>query len=265
MSIFFQKPKLKLLQKDKPIKEMDLKVCYICGKTFKQSGALKLHIRFHTKTKPFGNKYLKNTNHIHIYFKIKSNSYNIISDCKICGKQFYTKTTQKDHMNSHNDEKKFSCPTCGKLFATNRQLRKHLVIHRSRKLQCTMCPKKFIYPYEVQAHMMVHTGYKPFQCVVCNLKFRFSWNLKKHMEQNHKDVAITDAAILKLEPTNVIDMKDSDVENENENELIEVPLLLEQNCDSTELLTIEAITSSECINDDSEIYYEYIYETDKLK
>lgn len=158
-------------------------------------------------------------------------------------------------MNSHQDEKKFSCSTCNKSFSTNRQLRKHVVIHRSRKLQCNMCPKKFIYPYEMQAHMMVHTGYKPFSCQLCDLKFRFSWNVKKHMEKCHKGVDIN-AELTKIKAENVIE-EVGVVANVAEL-TTETPIMLEEGCDSNELITIEGIAATECINENGEIYYEYV-------
>lgn len=142
-------------------KELPVRLCSICGKTFKQNTALQIHILTHQNLKPF--------------------------ECNLCPKRYYTQYALKTHLDTHGDERKFKCETCAKDFFTVKQLRKHILIHNedSRKFKCLLCPRKFIRPYQLTTHMMVHSGEKPHSCLQCDKTFRFSWDLRKHVNKSH--------------------------------------------------------------------------------
>ena len=76
-------------------------VCEKCGKSFQNSGGLKVHIRqHHTGERPFV--------------------------CITCGKDFAQKEVWKRHQQIHLDVKMFRCEYCGKTFAQEVTLMTHI-------------------------------------------------------------------------------------------------------------------------------------------
>ncbi|XP_045887684.1 zinc finger protein 569 isoform X2 [Micropterus dolomieu] len=84
------------------------KSCELCGKTFANPSALRIHYVVHTGEKPYR--------------------------CSLCGKGFTQKGNLKCHLRIHTGEKPFCCVKCGKTFTQKVNLNHHLMAHRNREV-----------------------------------------------------------------------------------------------------------------------------------
>lgn len=84
------------------------KSCELCGKTFANPSALRIHYVVHTGEKP------------HM--------------CSLCGKGFTQKGNLKCHLRIHTGERPFRCVRCGKTFTQKVNLNHHLMAHRNREV-----------------------------------------------------------------------------------------------------------------------------------
>ena len=64
--------------------------CTTCGKTFRQSGSLVIHMRSHSGARPY--------------------------PCAICGKASTTADNLSKHMRTHTGARDYACKICGKAF-----------------------------------------------------------------------------------------------------------------------------------------------------
>lgn len=80
-----------------------------------------------------------------------------ISECDLCKKKYYYKSTLKDHMlKAHTDEKPFKCPECPKLFVLNKYLLAHMECHLDQKYNCSVCKKSYKYKRGMNRHESTH-------------------------------------------------------------------------------------------------------------
>ncbi|XP_040014850.1 gastrula zinc finger protein XlCGF49.1-like [Xiphias gladius] len=84
------------------------KSCELCGKTFANPSALRIHYVVHTGEKPYR--------------------------CSLCGKGFTQKGNLKCHLRIHTGERPFRCIRCGKTFTQKVNLNHHLMAHRNREV-----------------------------------------------------------------------------------------------------------------------------------
>lgn len=132
-------------------------LCSYCGKHFKSSTNLSVHIMSHTKERPFA--------------------------CHLCDKAFLIKRSLKDHMNKHADIKPYRCPydNCDKSFTLNTGVRQHInTMHLAKRFVCSYCQAQFSTKCHMECHVRTHTGEKPFKCGECPATFRLPNTLKKH-------------------------------------------------------------------------------------
>ncbi|KAM9392232.1 uncharacterized protein KZ484_003728 isoform 2-T2 [Pholidichthys leucotaenia] len=88
------------------------KSCELCGKTFANPSALRIHYLVHTGEKPHR--------------------------CNLCGKRFTQKGNLKCHLRIHTGERPFRCIKCGKTFTQKVNLNHHLMAHINREVVSDM-------------------------------------------------------------------------------------------------------------------------------
>ncbi|CAG9772963.1 unnamed protein product [Ceutorhynchus assimilis] len=157
------------------VQEEKKDICNLCGKRYKNSKILLLHMRTHTGERPLKCDICSRTfalpSSFHKHKRIhKEKSY----ACNVCGKKFNQQSNVNNHIATvHSGKKPHNCATCGRNFATNTNLEVHKRIHTGVKpFVCTFCDKGFISSSQLKKHMMVHTGEKPYTCWICGQSFR---------------------------------------------------------------------------------------------
>lgn len=130
--------------------------------------------------------------------------------CNVCSEAFIEERSLTSHINNkHTDHE---CPDCHKIFTSNRNMKRHRLIHTSkREFVCLQegCNKRFVSKAQMtnhyqrshkndiliceecgykcrereslKVHKRHHTGEKPFECEICKSRFGCKKNLTEHM------------------------------------------------------------------------------------
>lgn len=141
-----------------------------CGKEYSCPSRLKVHMRVHTKERPF------RCHH---------------GDCT---KTFAQKWDLLIHQFAHTEERPHPCEhdKCGKAFKTSMDLLSHMHVHtEERPYLCdhVECGKAFKTLAVLRIHKRKHTGEQPFRCQheECDQAFSTSGNLATHMRVHSKE------------------------------------------------------------------------------
>ncbi|XP_037784752.1 zinc finger protein 267-like [Penaeus monodon] len=144
-------------------------VCEVCSKKFSAKSHITIHMRVHTKEKPYSWDICNNAfpsksdlvKHIRVHTKEKPYM------CEICKKDFSYSTSLVNHMRKpnlarhirvHTKEKPYICETCNKAFSERSSLVRHMKnqylvpnmrLHRKETPSiCELCNNKCIELYE---------------------------------------------------------------------------------------------------------------------
>ena len=136
---------------------------------FTHSGNLNIHIRTHTKKKPYQCEYCqkcfaqKGDLQKHVRTQTKEKLY----QCEYCKKHFLTKSNLMVHIKTHTKEKTRQCEYCEKQFSIKSRLMVHIKTHTKEKTyQCQYCQKYFLHKSKLTVHIRSHTKEKPYECVI---------------------------------------------------------------------------------------------------
>lgn len=102
--------------------------------------------------------------------------------CPQCPRTFAQKCNLQAHAKQHTGVKDHVCEICGASFYSQKSLVRHNLIHKGdRPFPCNLCNKRFIARCDLNRHLRIHSGYKPFKCNTCTMSFN-----AKHQLQNHE-------------------------------------------------------------------------------
>ena len=143
--------------------------CYVCGKTFSESGNLKKHINsVHNGQKDYkcdvcGKLYSSSTtlkyHKIEVHEKLKYKC-----DFKNCEMSFDNVNELYNHKEKvhEGDQKNFSCKLCDKAYNMKRQLKYHIKsVHENQRVTCETCGKQFVEQRELNTHCLLYTSPSP--------------------------------------------------------------------------------------------------------
>uniref|UniRef100_A0A1B0DQE1 Zinc finger protein 865 n=1 Tax=Phlebotomus papatasi TaxID=29031 RepID=A0A1B0DQE1_PHLPP len=113
-------------------------------------------------------------------------------ECKICGKEFKTSSSLRNHQNTHKFEKDAEnqkignqqiCLLCGIDTIAAEELKSHMATHKKEDMWCCVsCPYKTPKRHGLQNHVkVVHRGIRDFHCPRCGQSFTTGAILKQHL------------------------------------------------------------------------------------
>ncbi|KAK3091028.1 hypothetical protein FSP39_016618, partial [Pinctada imbricata] len=184
-------PKIPRIPKKDPLP------CPHCGEKFTKEALFVIHVAEHTGIKPFiceveecGKGFMS---------KFKLERHRLIHTCPrghkcpYCDKSFNRKDHLKNHMITHDPNKKrWVCEECGKEYSYNFSYRTHKAFHDAdagRTLECGICRKVHNTREELLYHLKVHSGArsvkncteKTHACDDCGKKFYTRKDVRRHM------------------------------------------------------------------------------------
>ena len=121
------------------------------------------------------------------YYLQHMKKHNIVSVCKICGRQVLT-CNYRRHLEVHKSSPKV-CELCGAVAKNAESLRGHMFyMHKStaEQYKCKHCGKFYRYKYKFQLHIRkAHGGDKTHICEVCGKAFYTARDVNRHIQMTH--------------------------------------------------------------------------------
>ncbi|ODM99596.1 putative zinc finger protein [Orchesella cincta] len=169
--------------------------CETCKKKFRDSVALKRHIRLTHETgqkcdqcdEKFAGKLPL------MYHKHEKHGMEKPVKCEVegCGKGFFNQYQLSMHRTCHNDGK-FNCPMCPKVFRRSHNLADHILVHKQEKNHiCHFCGKAFVKKSSLNIHLVIHTQDKQFKCPHCPKAFCRKFSRDCHIRTHTKETPFT--------------------------------------------------------------------------
>ena len=184
------------------IKHRNRFVCKFCGHVTVSNSSLAIHIRKHTKEKPYScadcdlNFSRKELLKSHIIRRHTEKPY----ACDVCDRKFVSPDHLSQHMTIHSPtrrmlismrpprDKTHQCPHCEHKTAYAVCLKYHIKRKHTKDLDycCDVCGKGFIERSHLRDHRLIkHSGNKPFKCTQCHYKTALKRYLRSHMLIKH--------------------------------------------------------------------------------
>lgn len=155
--IFTESQDLEKHLKERHVPKEIILECEYCQKRFNSKSDLTIHIRIHTKERPY--------------------------ICPHCGNSFKTSSQLSNHEKSHSDPE-YHCSICSKSFHLKHKLTAHLKLHlNTMEYKCPFCDMAFnsnksLYRHKTKLHLNEHKTY----CRQCGSCFD---NLEEHINLQH--------------------------------------------------------------------------------
>lgn len=124
----------------------------------------------------------------HLWRHLESHNPVPVDRCKVCGREFKSKTGLQLHELMHQ-EAEHKCDQCGSKYRTKNRLKRHYRVHTNdRPYKCEKCDKRFYTKYNLEVHSRIHSGIKPYTCQYCGMQFTHSYAVKNHMDRFHLEI-----------------------------------------------------------------------------
>jgi hypothetical protein len=171
--------------------------CPHCTETFTKEASFVIHVSEHTGIKPFICEVPECAKGFMSKFKLER--HRLIHTCPrhhkcpYCDKSFNRKDHLKNHMITHDPNKKrWVCEECGKEYSYNFSYRTHKAFHDAdagRSTECGICHKQHETREELLYHLKVHSGARSVKnctekihgCPECGKKFYTRKDVRRHM------------------------------------------------------------------------------------
>jgi len=192
--------------------------CKECGATFERKWSMTMHVRIHTKERPYKCTYpecdAKFARPQNLWRHNKTHSDERPHVCPVCNKGFCERKDMMSHIIVHDESRKTQnrflpqdmmhlldeqvtfefdgrevrtdsiCDLCGKIFELPTMKRRHVAqVHEGQKpYKCEQsdCGRTFTSKGSLERHILDHTGEMPFLCPDCPKKFKTTSELKSH-------------------------------------------------------------------------------------
>ncbi|XP_075216310.1 uncharacterized protein LOC142321797 [Lycorma delicatula] len=196
--------------------------CQLCPAVFASKAQLSKHIQRHCETdnslkyplikNEEKKKCIKlkkeknvvyNNNNINNETTQKENEGKSEENIQVCDKNFDTNTgfstclkinnpVKNLFMNKKKEKQKciFQCNDCNKIFSSKVNIRKHVVIHLSKRRKnlfiCDICGKEYISVIACETHKLKHDPNYELACQYCSSKFKLKKLLQEHLKSHSK-------------------------------------------------------------------------------
>ncbi|XP_017778163.1 PREDICTED: zinc finger protein OZF [Nicrophorus vespilloides] len=111
----------------------------------------------------------------------KSQCQSDVLQCNVCKKEFKERKKLIGHLKGHMIRKEYMCKICGKRYPNPSTFKVHMRTHTGeRPFKCQICNKGFVRWAGVVGHMKTHTSHKPYKCNTCDKAFKIASNLERH-------------------------------------------------------------------------------------
>ncbi|CRK98104.1 CLUMA_CG011472, isoform A [Clunio marinus] len=170
--------------------------CKECPKKFKESGALKKHMKHHVRLKTF-----VRTPKSHSDPQFWSEDEEIVVEnseinSDACNRESTLQFSRFHDENKTNSDSRYVCDKCNQRFKSVKNLRNHLLhFHQSiskrktKLFKCGACKKILSSKHALERHKSgVHLGFYKFLCDLCPATFRERKNLNDHLVKYHNQI-----------------------------------------------------------------------------
>lgn len=159
--------------------------CSHCAKSFRRSDTLQAHLVTHSDLRPYKCEECSETfsrkNALNRHRKLHEEKQHT---CETCLKQFHRLDSLLVHQRTHTGERPYICPRdgCSSAFPTSTALKQHLFSHdEERKYACTFCEAKFKSKSSTLRHEReIHHPKRRFSCPECSMTFKRATTLRIH-------------------------------------------------------------------------------------